>query len=182
MPLSTAVRRRKAHRRMITCDGFQREDGLWDIEAHMTDIKTEPVDNPERGGFVTAGEPFHEMWLRVTLDQQMLIHEVEACIDASPFKMCPAIVKSFKQLEGTRIASGWLQEVKTLVGGAKGCTHLHELLPVIATTAIQSIWPSLREDVMQAGAKLMLNSCHSWAQDSEVIKRYLPEHYKEKTV
>ncbi len=181
MPLSKPERRKHAHRRHISCDGFERADGLWDIEARMTDIKSEPVDNPERGGYVSAGEAFHDISLRVTLDKQLLIHKVEAAIDASPFTMCPAIVGAFKQLEGTRIGSGWLQEAKARVGGAKGCTHLHELLPVIATTGIQAIWPSLREDVMQAGAKMMLNSCHTWAEDSQVIQRYLPQHYKNKT-
>ena len=179
MPLTKPVRRKHAHRRAITCNGYEREDGLWDIEAQMSDIKAETVENPERGGFVSAGEAFHEMAIRFTLDRSLFIHHVEAVIDQSPFKMCPGAAGAFKQLEGTRIGPGWHRQAKEMVGGAKGCTHLHELLPILATTAIQSLWPSMEDDVMDAGAKVMLNTCRTWAQDSDVIKRYLPDHYNE---
>lgn len=180
MPLKKPVRRKHAHRRSISCNAYEREDGLWDVEAQMTDIKAEVVDSPERGGFVSAGEAFHDMTVRFTLDRSLLIHHVEAVIDQSPFIMCPGAASVFKQLEGTRISPGWHRQAKDLVGGAKGCTHLHELLPVLATTAIQSLWPSMDDDVMDAGAKVMLNTCRTWSQDSDVIKRYLPEHYIEK--
>lgn len=178
MPLTKPVRRRHAHRRTIIADGYEREDGLWDIEARMTDIKSESVDNEERGGFVAAGEPFHDMYLRLTIDRTLLIHQAEAVIDASPFRMCPGAAGVFKQLEGTRIGPGWQREAKERVGGVKGCTHVFELLPVLSTTAIQSLWPSMEDDVMQAGAKFMLNTCRTWGQSSDVIRRYVPEHYQ----
>lgn len=177
MSLSKPTRRRHAHRRTIIADGYEREDGLWDIEARMTDVKSETVDNPERGGYVASGEAFHDMKLRLTLDRTLLIHEVEAVIDESPFTMCPGAVHIFKRLEGTRIGPGWQRKAKELVGGAQGCTHLHELLPVLATTTVQSLWPSMEEDVMTAGSKIMLNTCRTWAQDSDVIRRYVPDLY-----
>ncbi|MDX2423170.1 MAG: DUF2889 domain-containing protein [Amphritea sp.] len=176
MALSQPVRRVLEHRRSIESYGFKREDGLWDIEARMVDVKTETVALPIRGE-VPAGEPFHDLGLRITLDQQFLIHEVEAFIDASPFPICPNITVAFKKLEGTRIGAGWSRQCKTLLGGHRGCTHLNELLPVIATTAVQALWPSIDADVMKLGAPLMINSCHSWAQNSEVIKVLLPEHF-----
>ena len=143
----------------------------------MVDVKAETVNSPGRGQ-VAAGEPFHDLGLRITLDQQLLIHEVEAFIDASPFDICPRITQAFKKLEGTRIGPGWQRQSKELVGGVQGCTHLNELLMPLATTAVQTMWPNSDIDVMKLGAGVMVNSCHSWAQDSEVIKTLLPEHYK----
>ncbi len=178
MPLSKPQRRQQLHHRQVNCYGYQREDGLWDIEGHMTDVKTAPVDNPERGGYIAAGEAFHDMALRITIDQSLKIHQVEACIDQSPFRMCPAVAGAFRQLEGSRIGPGWQRQVRELLGGVQGCTHLSELLIPIATTAVQTLWPSTREDVMKLGAQVMLNSCRTWAQDSEVIKTYLPELYQ----
>jgi len=35
MPLSTAVERKHLHTRTIRYDAFERDDGLWDIEAHL---------------------------------------------------------------------------------------------------------------------------------------------------
>jgi hypothetical protein len=84
MPLSKPkLSRTFLHHRQIECQGYQREDGLWDIEGHLVDTKTEPFPVDSRG-LLPPGEPLHEMWLRVTLDDTFLIHEVEAVIDASP--------------------------------------------------------------------------------------------------
>ncbi len=175
--LSKPASRKLQHRRSVECCAYLRDDGLWDIEARMTDIKTETVPLP-RGGEVPAGEAFHDLGLRITLDQRLLIHKVEAFIEASPFPTCARITESFSQLEGTRIGPGWHRECKALTGGFRGCTHLNELLPVIATTAIQAVWPNSDLEVMKLGASLMVNSCHSWAQNSEVIQDLLPEYYR----
>jgi Protein of unknown function (DUF2889). len=35
MPLSEPVDREPRHARRVTCDGYRRADGLWDIEAHL---------------------------------------------------------------------------------------------------------------------------------------------------
>ncbi len=174
--LSNPTRRKLQHRRSIECCAYLRDDGLWDVEAQMIDIKTETVPLPLRGE-VAAGEPFHDLGLRVTLDQQLLIHQIEAFIDASPFPACARITESFRKLEGTRIGPGWHRQCKELTGGFRGCTHLNELLPVIATTAIQAVWPNSDLEVMKLGASMMVNSCHSWAQNSEVIEELLPEYY-----
>ena len=180
MPLSKPVRRTTQHHRNVSCVGFLREDGLWDIEARMTDIKAHDVDSLERD-YVSAGEAFHDLGLRITLDTTLLIHEVEACIDSSPFKICPNICRAFKKLEGTRIGGGWLKTCKERVGGVQGCTHLNELLPVIATTTIQTLWPHTGSEVKQAGIQQMLNTCHSWDQSGAMVKKHLPEFYLKPT-
>ena len=49
MPLSPPVGRQHLHTRRVTCQGFFREDGLWDIEGHITDEKTYEHSNEWRG-------------------------------------------------------------------------------------------------------------------------------------
>ncbi|WP_415885768.1 DUF2889 domain-containing protein [Neptuniibacter sp. QD37_6] len=178
MPLSRPTRRETHHNRTVMCNGYLRDDGLWDVEARMTDVKTRDVDNPERGGYVPAGEAFHDMSIRLTLDKGLLIKQVEACIDYSPFRICKKVGAAYAQLQGTRIGPGWLRIAKDRIGGVAGCTHMNELLPVLATTAIQSIWPSSDKDVLAQGAEFMLDSCHSWGRSSEMVREYLPEHYQ----
>lgn len=67
MPQSahTASRVRK-HTRSVRFEGYARADGLWDIEAHLTDVK--PEDYLLAPGVRAAGSPVHEMWIRVTID------------------------------------------------------------------------------------------------------------------
>ena len=57
MPLSAPSARKKLHTRNIELNGYLREDGLFDIEAHMTDIKTYSIDNKaqRQGVFYSFG-------------------------------------------------------------------------------------------------------------------------------
>ena len=127
MPLSLPAARTLLHTRSIVCTGHQRDDGLWDIEGHLVDVKTYDFDNHHRGE-VKAGEPVHEMWLRLSIDDDMLIVKAEAATDHAPYAMCPDITSRFALLEGLRIGPGFHREVQKRVGGVKGCTHLVELL------------------------------------------------------
>ena len=49
MPLSTSAPRQLMHNRAIECRGYQREDGLWDIEGHLVDTKTYPTSARDTG-------------------------------------------------------------------------------------------------------------------------------------
>jgi hypothetical protein len=180
MPLSASTGRKKIHRRSIECHGYQRDDGLWDIEGHLIDTKTYTFKNRDRGD-IPAGEPVHEMWLRLTVDGELLIHEVEAVTDWGPFSICPAITEQFKALEGLRIGPGWRRQVKELVGGVNGCTHLAELIGPVATTAFQTIYPirARRDDNNYNNKKpIFIDSCHALASNSEVVKTHWPKFYK----
>ena len=99
MPLSPPAEREHLHTRTVTCHGYRRDDGLWDIEGHLVDVKTYDFDNHHRGR-VSAGEPVHEMWLRLSIDDDMCIQTAEAATDHAPYAMCPDITPRFAILEG----------------------------------------------------------------------------------
>ena len=42
-------KRKKIHNRTVHCEGFLREDGLWDIEGHLRDTKTYSFKSDHRG-------------------------------------------------------------------------------------------------------------------------------------
>ena len=141
MAFSDPAPRRHVHTRAIHYRGYEREDGLWDIEAHMTDTKTYQFRNDWRGE-VMIGEPLHEMLLRVTIDDSFTIKDIEAATEHSPFEMCPSITPNYKKVIGIQMGRGWRQKVRMQVGGTNGCTHLTELLYPMATAAMQTIWPA----------------------------------------
>ncbi len=180
MSLSQAVARRLVHQRRVECQGFLREDGLWDIEGSMVDIKAEDTPSPGRpSGRVAAGEPFHLMRLRLTLDDSLLIHAVEACIESAPFHTCPGISQAYQKLVGTRIGPGWNRQIKELLGGVAGCTHLSELLLPLATTAFQTTWYARQNSgEAEASKRVLIDSCHTWSGAGEVVKTFLPEYYQ----
>jgi hypothetical protein len=179
MPLTPAKPRETIHHRSVQCRGYRRDDGLWDIEGHLVDTKTYIFVNRERGE-ITPGEPIHEMWLRLTVDDDLVVHEIEAATDASPFGICGDVTERFKQLRGLKIGRGWRRKVMQLLGGVHGCTHLVELLSPVATTAFQTIFPikSRRKDAHADGKKPpMLDSCHALATDGEIVRLHWPRFY-----
>jgi hypothetical protein len=188
MPLSAPAPREHLHTRQIECQGFQRADGLWDIEAHMTDRKSYSFPSDERGE-VKAGTPIHDMWVRATLDDGFHIVAIEAVTDSSPYNICPTITPNFQRLVGLRIGPGFNARVRERLGGTEGCTHLVELMGPLATTAFQTIFAAKQRQRRESGkasesteGKLqkrpaLLGTCHAFAPDSPVTKRHWPEFY-----
>jgi len=184
MPPSAPDPREPLHTCRLEIRGYHRDDGLWDIEGHLVDTKVYAFENSHRGE-VAAGEPVHEMWLRLTLDGGLTIRGVEAVTDHGPFRPCPDATANFAKLEGLRIGPGWNRAVRERTGGVKGCTHLNEMLAQMATTAFQTLYSTKRRngDATESRAKgetaspPLLNSCHAFAADGEVVKEFWPEKY-----
>jgi hypothetical protein len=180
MPLSTPVGRKPMHSRTVECRGYLRDDGLWDIEGHLVDTKPFDIPSEDRGGMLAAGTPLHEMWIRLTVDTDLRVHEAEACTDHGPYSICGAIVENFKALKGLQIKSGWTLKTRQLLGGTKGCTHLVELLGPIATTAFQTIYAArVKRDANKPVTRRpgLVDSCHTYAADGPIVLRRWPQFY-----
>ena len=178
MPLPPTVTRAAMHTRELVCGGWRRDDGLWDIEAHMTDRKGYAVHNDHRS--VDAGAPFHAMALRVTVDDTLLIHDVSACIDAAPFRLCPAVAPDVRCLVGLRIGKGFMANLRRQLGGVRGCAHLVELFGPLATTAIQTVHP-LRQVPAGRGEvepPAQIDGCHALAASGETVAKYWPRFHR----
>lgn len=189
MPLSAPAPREHVHTRAIEIRGFRRDDGLWDLEGHLTDVKTYGFENSWRGR-IEPGTPLHEMRVRLTIDEDLMIHAAEAVTENGPFAMCPDITPAFARVAGIRIGPGWMRHVRELFGGPKGCTHIYELLPQMATTAYQTLvskdryrkkdeTAAAREDDPSRPKRrpAMLDSCHTLASDSPVVRKMWPDFY-----
>lgn len=180
MPLSAPVPRAPIHTRRVTCEGFRREDGLWDIEGHLTDVKSYGFGNEWRGT-IPPGEPLHQMRMRLTVDDALAIVAVEAATEHGPYALCPAVTPRFAALVGLKIGPGFTRAVRERLGGPAGCTHLVELLGPMATTAFQTVFPILaRERKGEADPEkrpILLDSCHVFAADGEHARRHWPAFY-----
>jgi hypothetical protein len=182
MPLPPESPREPIHTRKVECRGYRRADGLWDIEGHLVDVKSYAFDNAHRGR-LEPGMPIHEMWIRVTIDDEFVIHDAVAVTDASPYRICPDVAPNFARLKGLKIGAGFRRAVAQRVGGTEGCTHIVELLGPLATTAIQTIMPikSREKPANPPGdppqRPRLLDSCYALRADGEVAKRNWPQFY-----
>jgi len=182
MTLSHPVSRKHIHTRRIECHGFQRDDGLWDIEGTLTDTKTYSFDNVDRGG-VSAGEAIHRMKVRLTVDDDLNVHAAEADTEASPYNICTDANHAVPGLAGLTIGPGWRNDVKKVIGRTKGCTHVRDLLMgPVALTAYQTIIPvrnraKAENPDFPTERPPVLGTCHAYDTDGPVVKRGWPEFY-----
>jgi hypothetical protein len=175
MTLPTPAPRNPLHKREITFQGFAREDGLWDIEAHLRDFKFQPFST---GGKIwDPGQAFHDMWVRLTVNTELVIQAIEVAMDSHPYPECPQVIPPMDALIGERIGKGWRKTINEHLGGIKGCTHLRELLSSIATAAFQSI-PGALFDGDDSKPPRHLGTCKSWDVDGPVVMRLYPKFYK----
>ena len=186
MSLPAPAARRHLHTRTIVCEGFRRDDGLFDIEARIVDTKTYGVTEPYRGER-KPGMPVHHMQVRLTLDREMTVRDIEVSTNDAPYPVCTTVAPGYKGLIGAKIGAGWRKAVAEAVGRTKGCTHITELLMPAATVAFQTMgsWPKEGEVASEqnpnraAKKPYFIDGCKAWASDGEVVQRLFPLHYRE---
>ena len=185
MSLPAPAPRKHLHTRTIKCEGYEREDGLFDIEASIVDQKTYEVDEPYRG-HRPAGAHVHDMQLRLTLDRQMTVRDIEVTTNHAPYDVCPTVAPGYKALVGAKVGGGWRKAVTEAVGRTKGCTHITELLMPAATVAFQTMgsWPKDAPVATEAHPDkapkkpYFIDGCKAWASDGPVVHRLFPMHYR----
>lgn len=173
MPLPPPVSRREVHHRAIEMRAFARDDGLFDVEARLIDRKPFPFLRASSPEPVPAGEPLHDLWVRVTLDSEFVVRDIEASSDATPWRLCKEAEGTLKVLIGEKVARGWSSKVKERLRGAAGCTHLMEMLVTLGTTALQGIRGA--ESKRNLAATWKLDSCYAYGRERAVAKILWPE-------
>lgn len=177
------VARTLKHRRSFCYEVFERDDGLWDIEAQMQDRKTYP--------FILASslrapaEPLHNMILRITVDNGLNIVAVQAQTLGAPYlAQCQTITPDYQKMVGLNILHGFRSAIRELFDGVAGCTHLTELANSLPTVVIQGVGVELnirhRQAVgdEKAGRPFQINKCHALADGAEAVKLYYPKWYQ----
>lgn len=172
-----AANRHAVHTRKVSCTGYRRDDGLWDIEGTITDTKSYVHDTREK--LVEAGEALHDMMLRLTLTDDFVIVDAFATTRASPFRSCKEISARYAELKGLRLlGDDFTQKVRSMFRGSAGCTHITDLITPVATTAFQTIagWRYTQApELNRPFTKLTIDTCHSFKRDGETVKAYFPE-------
>jgi Protein of unknown function (DUF2889) len=187
MPLSKPSARHFITRRTIICEGYSREDGLLDVEGRLVDVRGFDMPRDWRDE-VRAGQPIHDMSVRLSVDDNLLIHAVESVTDASPFPTCTEVTPNMQRLVGLTIGGGFKKRMQQLVGSTEGCTHIMTLLETLLGVAVHAVSGKHREKGMvefwsnwgQRGSSppALIGSCHSYAADSSNVQRLFPLHYK----
>jgi len=177
MSLGTSARK-PIHTRSITMNSYLREDALWEVEAHLVDVKA--YDFPtSRGGMHLAGDPVHDMTIVLLVTAEGLLTDVRANYDSAPYDAaCMAIEDAYRGLVGLHLLRQFRAAVRERFGTIDGCTHMSELVVLLPTVFVQSLSAQRRERAQKTGKKpFQLDGCHALALTSPVVKEYYPEWY-----
>lgn len=176
------------HDREYRVRAYRKRDDVLLIRGAVRDQKP--------AGLYIEGDPdpltIHHM--QVDLDvafPSLEIVDVTVGFEMHPHETCPSITDHYDRLVGLSIARGFINKVRELFGGPRGCTHTTALLQAMAPVAIQSIWslraasddpdgPAARQ---LAGtddpARMNLNTCHVWAEDGDLVARVRESGFRE---
>ncbi len=178
MPLNPSLAdRTRLHTRHTRYECFQRADGMFDIEGHLTDVK-----DHEYGlltGVRAPGEAVHDIWARLVIARDGVIQSIEVTFDAMPYPgACDRICAAYGKLVGASLLHGFRKALYDAMGGVQGCSHVTEMLSHAPTAAIQ-MFAGLRREIEPDGKKpFQLDRCHALETTTENVRRYYPQWYR----
>ena len=179
LPRSEATRQLR-HRRQIDVQVFARDDGLWEVDARLTDVKTR--DAHLAGNLRPAGVPIHDMLLRLLVNRELDIVAAGAASMQVPYPgECDAHGDAYARLAGLNLLRGFRQALRERVGGVLGCTHITELAQVLPTAVVQALAGEVidtRGDGDGAERPFQIDRCHALRSDGAAVRTHYPRWYR----
>lgn len=180
MPLpQAAAERQLKHRRAIDVQVFSCGNGLWEVDATLTDTKTQTV--PMVDGPRAAGEPIHDMLLRLVVDEQLNIVAAGSETRWMPYTgLCTEHGDAYARLVGLNLMRNFRAALRERLGGVLGCTHITELAQVVPTAVFQAFAGEVidtRGNTEGASRPFQIDRCHALRSDGEVVRLHYPRWY-----
>lgn len=177
LPPAAASRQLK-HRRQIEVQVYARDDGLWEADATLRDLKSR--DTELAGRTRAAGDPIHEMLLRVVVDTQLNIVAAGSQTLWMPYPgHCDAHGDAYARLAGLNLAQGFRAGLRERVGGVLGCTHVSELAQVLPTAVIQAMAGEVIDTRGHGDAQpFQIDRCHALRSDGDVVRAFYPRWHR----
>jgi len=182
MPLpAAAAPRQLKHRRRIDVQVYVRDDGLWEADAALTDVKTRDV--PLGGAVRPAGQPVHDMLLRIVVDAQLNILQAGSATRGMPYPgQCDRFepdgdpcADPYTRLVGLNLLQDFRRALRQRVGGVLGCTHLTELAQVLPTAVVQAMAGEVIDTRGHGDTRpFQIDRCHALRADREVVRLHYP--------
>lgn len=173
-----AANRQLKHSRRLDVQVYARGDGLWEVDATISDTKTR--DARMAAGIRPAGEPIHDMLLRLVVDERFNILEAGAQTRAMPYpELCNAYGDAYGRLVGLNLMKGFRAALRERVGGVIGCTHITELAQVLPTAVVQAFAGEVLDTRGEGPERpFQIDRCHALRADGEAVRLYYPRWYR----
>jgi hypothetical protein len=145
------------------------------------DVKTR--DTVLGGKTRPAGEPIHDMLLRLVIDEQFNVLEAGSETRRMPYPgVCNDHGDAYAALVGLNLMRGFRFAVQERLGGTAGCTHLTELTQVLPTAVVQAfagdVIDTQGDDGPDAKQPFQLDRCHALRTDGPAVRAHYPRWYR----
>jgi len=179
LPISAPERQLK-HRRTIDVQVYARGNGLWEVDAQLCDVKTR--DAKLAGGLRPAGQPIHDMLLRLVVDERLNVVQAGSQTRSMPYPgHCDDHGDAYARLTGLNLLKGFRAALKERLGGVQGCTHLTELSQVLPTAVVQAFAGEVfdtRGDGASDKRPFQIDRCHALRSDAAAVQTFYPRWYR----
>ena len=145
------------------------------VEGQLKDDRLQAISRPT-GEHVPPGR-VHHMTIRMQVrGPKLTIEDIEVEMPTVPYEECIETLTSLEPIKGMHIASGFTNDVKGLVGGARGCAHLVALLVSMASAAVQGAWtavsrrPADQSGYLDRAMDAIVDTCRVWRKDGPKFK------------
>ena len=175
-----AAQRQLKHRRQIDVQVFSRGNGLWEVDAVLTDTKTRATDFID--GSRPAGTPIHDMLLRLVVNEKLDILEAGSATRWMPYTgTCNDHDDAYGALVGLNLLQNFRHALRQKLGGVQGCTHITELAQTLPTAVVQAFAGDVI-DTRGAGDNaqqpFQIDRCHALRSDGEIVRLHYPRWYR----
>jgi Protein of unknown function (DUF2889) len=180
------VDRELKHTRSISVSVYKREDGLWDVEARLTDTKAK--DYKLAMGTRLASQPVHDMTMCVSITEAFDVVAANATSHSVPYPgYCEVITPSYQQLVGLNLLKNFNRDVRARLGKTAGCTHITELTAVMPTAAVQAFSGEIKRPKITSGAAadkspdtppFYIDGCHALVRSGGAVQTFYPQWFK----
>jgi hypothetical protein len=167
----------KIHIRQIKVTTYDTSEDAILVEGILKDDRLQEIYRST--GENIPPDTVHHMIIRMKISRsQLTIEHIDVDMPTVPHEECRETRNSLEPVIGMRIASGFANNVKKLVGGSKGCAHLVALLVSMASAAVQGAWTAFSRNPKQPSgyvAKAMnaiVDTCRVWRKDGPKLEEY----------
>ncbi len=151
------------------------------VEGTLKDTRSQPSsEKPVEKSMVLIHDLVARIWVQ---GPDLTITAVEAEMLHVPREMCPEVLPGIQKLVGLRVATGYTQKVKKLIGDVKGCSHLTHLFLSLGPTAVQGYWAAYGRELgarslSNPAVSRVIDSCRVWRRDGPLVRSLASEAHK----
>ena len=124
----------------------------------------------------------HHMVVRMLIaTASFQIDDIEVEMPAFPHKGCDETAESLDQLKGLKIAPGFTEKVKNMLGGTQSCSHLKTLVLSMASAAVQGFWVHRTRNPESGGKtpdlmkRYVIDTCWVWRKNGPLAQPKMKE-------